>query len=161
MNFSALANQSINMFGNDWLCQRSNARFKSVSNGENSNMIRCSLSTDIALGDILLDDQKQEYFCTDLQQDKSTKYISIFKVSHTLTNTATGETLPAHLGHSTPAGPTDQAGFASSPAQFTFWIPATFSISTGDSFTTTQGTNLRVARVIPTDNNGLRVIMNA
>ena len=166
MNPKSLQNQALNMFGNTWRSQRTGLKFKALSNGDNSNMIRTQLNIDVQLGDIVLEDQgpsvpAAQYFCTDLQQDNAAKYISIFPVTHALTNSTTGETLTAHLGSHTPAGPTDQAGFSSTPATFTFWIPATFSLSIGDHYTTAQGTNLRVARVIPTDNNGLRVIMNA
>ena len=161
MNFSALANQSINMFGSDWLCQRSNAKFKAISNGIDSNMIRVPLTTDIQLADVLQENQTTEYFATDLQTDKAAKYVSVFAVTHYLQNTATSQLVPAHLGSHTPAGNTDVAGFHSSPAQYVFWIPATFSLSIGDFFTTAQGTALRVARVTHTDNNGLQVIMHA
>lgn len=160
MNFSTLSNQSLNMFGCDWRSQRTLAKFKAVSNGENSNMIRVPLNTDIDLADILQDDQTTEYFCTDIQQDKAAKYISIFPVTHYLQNTATSQLVPAHLGQSKPAGDIDVAGFHSSPAQFLFWIPASYSISVGDFFTH-QGTTLRVAAVRPTDNDGLQVIMHA
>lgn len=160
MNLTQLSTNAIRSGGDLYTNTRTGLSFKGLSNGSGSNMIRVPLNTDLQLSD-QISNRSGSYFVTDLQRDTAAVYASVFPVTHSLTNAATGETVPAHLG-AAPAPSLDRSVSGhTQPQELTFWIPQRYNLAIGQSYCTSSGQVLTVAAIQRTNNSGYAVLMHA
>lgn len=139
INLTNLSDNAIRSAGDLYFNLQSGRSFKGLSSGTGTNTIRVPAAEPVSMGD-QLQARSGNYFVTDIQNDNACKILSIFKITHTLTNVDTAESIPAHLGTAT-------AG------QATFWIPSRYDVAIGQDYRNGTGT-YRVSAVNYTGNNG-------